>query len=67
MTPLIIFGALVFIPVALTVMFRINGAVLFMSLCVGEVLVQFVAGDAHSLVTAISSAHGNQIADSTIR
>jgi hypothetical protein len=67
MMPLIIFGALVLIPVVLTVIFRINGAVLFMSLCVGEVLVQFVAGDAHSLVTAISSAHGNQIADSTIR
>jgi hypothetical protein len=67
MMSLIIFGVLVILPIIITVIFRINGAVLFMSLCVGEVLVQYMAGDANSLITTISSIHGNQIANSTIR
>ena len=66
--PLIIFGILVLVPIAITVVFRINAAVLFMSLCVGEVMVQYMATDANSLINTLTSAHGsNQIADSTVK
>ena len=67
MTPLILFGLLVLVPIAIIVVLRINAAILFMSLCVGEVLVQYMAGDTSSFVTTLSSVHGNQIADSTVK
>jgi hypothetical protein len=67
MTPLVLFGFLVLVPIAIAVILRVNAAILFMSLCVGEVLVQFMAGDANSLVSTLSSTHGDQIATSTIK
>jgi hypothetical protein len=66
MTPLMLFGLLVLIPVAVAMLLRVNGAVLFMSLCVGEVLVQYVANDTGSFVTTFAG-HGSGINSSTIR
>lgn len=66
MTPLVLFGLLVLVPVALAMLLRVNAAVLFMSLCVGEVLVQYVANDTGSFVTTFAG-HNGSISNSTIR
>lgn len=66
MTPLVLFGLLVLGPAALAVLLRINAAVLFMSLCVGEVLVQYVANDSSSFV-ATFAGHSSNVSSSTIR
>src|SRR5271154_2825774 len=66
MTPLMLFGLLVLVPVVLAMLLRINAAVLFMSLCVGEVLVQYVASDTGSFV-ATFAGHSSNISTSTIR
>lgn len=44
--------------------FRINAAIVFLSLCLGEVLTQFVSPDAHSLLT-LFSAHVPSGADTS--
>ena len=56
MSPQIILGAIVLAPVALLLLLRINAALVFLSLCLGDVLVQFVAPDANSFV-ALFAAH----------
>jgi len=45
---------------------RVNAAMLFMSICVGEILVQYLGSDAATVITAFSS-HGTQFSNSTIR
>ncbi len=67
MSPLFLFGLLVVIPIAIAILLRVNAAILFMSLCVGEVLVQFMSSDSTSLVTTFSSSHHDQIANSTVK
>lgn len=66
MTPLVLFGLLVLVPVLVAMVLRINAAVLFMSLCVGQVLVQFIAGDTGSFV-ATFGGHSSNVSESTIR
>ena len=66
MTPLILFGLLVVGPAAIAILLRINAAILFMSLCVGEVLVQFLANDAGSFVATVGN-HSNSFSATTIR
>jgi hypothetical protein len=66
MSPLVLFGLLVLVPVVIAMLFRVNAAVLFMSLCVGEVLVQYVANDTGSFVTTFAG-HNSNISSSTIR
>ena len=58
MTPSIILGAIVLIPVLILMVLRINAALVFLSLCLGYVLVQFVADDANSFVSLIKTAPG---------
>lgn len=53
------------IPAGVALLLRINAAILFMSLCLGEVLVQFVANDATSFASAVSPT-GN-MSQTTIR
>jgi hypothetical protein len=57
MTPVITLAAIVIIPVVLLMVLRINAALVFLSLCLGDVLVQFVAGDASSFFSLLSSSH----------
>ncbi len=66
MNPLIILGFIILAPIALVMLLRVNAAILFMSLCVGEVLVQYVGSDATSLI-AIFSSHSTQLSTSTIK
>ncbi len=47
------------VPAALLVALRVNAAMVFLSLCLGEVLVQFVAKDADSLITFIAPNAGS--------
>jgi hypothetical protein len=55
MTPAITLGAIVLVPLALIMVLRINAALVFLSLCLGDVLVQFVAPDANSFLTLFSA------------
>jgi hypothetical protein len=57
MTPVITLTAIVIIPVVLLMALRINAALVFLSLCLGDVLVQFIAGDASSFFSLLSSSH----------
>ena len=53
MTPVIILGLCVLAPVVLAFVLRVNAAILFMSLCVGEVLVIFVSSNAATFLSPI--------------
>lgn len=55
MTPEVILGAIVLIPVIALLLFRINATLVFLSLCLGDVLVQFVAPDANSFLQLFSA------------
>ncbi len=55
MSPQIILGAIVLAPVLLLMLLRVNAALVFLSLCLGNVLVQFVAPDANSFVTLFAA------------
>lgn len=57
--------ALVVIPVLLLVLLRVNAAIVFLSLCLGSVLVQFVGSDAQSVVNGASV--NPQISNNTVR
>lgn len=54
MTPAIILAAIMLVPVVVLMVFRINAALVFLSLCLGDVLVQFVAGDARDFFSLLS-------------
>ncbi|HZM64500.1 MAG TPA: hypothetical protein VFB59_05180 [Candidatus Saccharimonadales bacterium] len=45
-------------PTLALVLLRINAALVFLSLCLGAVLVQYVAGEANSLITLFSKQEG---------
>jgi len=55
MSPEITLGLIVLIPVIVLMLMRVNAALVFLSLCLGDVLVQFVAPDANSFVTLFSA------------
>ncbi len=57
MTPIITLAAIVLVPVAVLLFLRINATLVFLSLCLGNVLVQFVASDA----TDFLSLHADQV------
>lgn len=59
MNPELTLGAIVVVPAVLLMVLRINAALVFLSLCLGNVLVQFVASDASTWLTTFSSSHGN--------
>ncbi len=52
----VILAAIVLVPIIVLFLLRINAALVFLSLCLGNVLVQFVAPDANSF-TALFAAH----------
>ena len=49
--PVIVLAAIVLGPAVLLMVLRINAALVFLSLCLGDVLVQFVASDAGNFLT----------------
>lgn len=57
MSPEAILGAIVLVPVALLMVLRINATLVFLSLCLGDVLVQFIANDASDFLTTFSGSH----------
>lgn len=65
MSPELTLAAIVVIPAAVLMVLRINAALVFLSLCLGNVLVQFVASDASSWLTTFSSSHTTTIVTTT--
>lgn len=63
MNPTIILGAIVLVPLVLLMVLRINAALVFLSLCLGNILVQFVAEDANSFMTILQSTKANSVVD----
>jgi len=57
MSPEILLGAVVVVPIVAIVLLRINAALVFMSLCLGDVLVQFVAPNTGTYVNDLAQ-HG---------
>lgn len=57
MSPEITLGAIVLLPVIVLMLLRINAALVFLSLCLGDVLVSFTANDASSFLTTFSGQH----------
>lgn len=55
MIPEATLGAIILIPVVLLMVLRINATLVFLSLCLGDVLVQFVAPDANSFLQLFSA------------
>ncbi len=65
MNPTTILVAIVLIPAVLLMVLRINAALVFLSLCLGNVLVQFVASDASSWLTTFSSSQTTTVITTT--
>lgn len=63
MTPTLILGAIVLVPLLLLMVLRVNAALVFLSLCLGDVLVRFVADDANSFMSLLKSTHAAPITD----
>lgn len=63
--PLAVLIGLVAVPIALLFFLRVNAAFVFLSLCLGSVLVQFAGDDAASIVTGAST--GAHVTESTIK
>lgn len=55
MTYLIVLAALALVPLLAIVWLRVNGAIAFMSLCLGSVLVSYTSGDVNDLLTSMSA------------
>ena len=65
MSPEFTLAAIVAIPAIVLMVLRINAALVFMSLCLGNVLVQFVASDASNWLTTFSSSHTTTVVTTT--
>ena len=65
MAPALLIGILA-VPVVLMTVLRINGPLVFLSVCLGNVLVQFVGPDALDLVHLFSPKSGS-LTESTLR
>jgi membrane protease YdiL (CAAX protease family) len=55
MTPLIVLAALVLVPTLAILWLRVNGAIAFMSLALGSVLVTYTSSDVDGVLTSMSS------------
>ena len=55
MSPELTLALIVLVPILVLMFFRINAALVFLSLCLGNVLVQFVAPDAGSFLELFSA------------
>lgn len=57
MTPATALAAIVILPVIFLMVLRVNAALVFLSLCLGNVLVQYVVGDTQNLVTLLATSN----------
>jgi len=62
----ILLALIVLAPVVLAFVLKVNGAVLFMSLCVGSVLVRYTGSDVISFVTTFLP-HANKFSEDTMQ
>ncbi len=56
MPPLAVLAIITVVPVVLLLLLRVNAAIVFLSLCLGSVLVRFVDNDAQSFVNLFSGS-----------
>lgn len=59
MSPTLILSLVVILPIVVLTLLRINAALVFLSLCLGNVLVQFVAPDATAFFDLFSAGNFN--------
>jgi hypothetical protein len=59
MTSAITLACIIILPIAVIVFLRVNAALVFLSLCLGDVLTQFVATNDNSLTNLLYSSHVN--------
>jgi hypothetical protein len=59
MSPLLLLVGLILLPIVVAMLLKVNAAVLFMSLCVGQILVQYISQDTVTIVTSTSSSVSN--------
>jgi hypothetical protein len=59
MPPIVILGILVGLPLILAFVLRVNAGILFLALCAGSVLSEFVASDAIQIVNSIFPKSGD--------
>ena len=57
--PLVILGILIGLPLVLSFVLRVNAGVIFLALCTGSVISEFVSGDASQLFNSIFPHSGN--------
>jgi hypothetical protein len=58
MNPLVLIAGIVLIPVVVLTVLRVNAAIVFLSLCLGSVLVKFVGDDANSFIGLFTNSSG---------
>lgn len=66
MTPLIVIGILTGTPILLILLLRANAAIVFLSLCTGSVLTQFVSADAVDMYNSFQP-HSGDVAESAVK
>jgi hypothetical protein len=59
MTPLITLALIIFVPVLILMFLRINAVLVFLSICLGDVLVQFVAPDSKTMITTFAGSNAH--------
>lgn len=59
MSPIVLLAAAIIVPVVVLTLSRVNATVVFLSLCLGSVLVQFMGTDAISAITTFFPHAGN--------
>lgn len=57
MSPEVTLGLIVLAPIAFLIALRVNATLVFLSLCLGSVLIQYVVGDANSLIDWLSTSN----------
>lgn len=57
----VLLAAIVLIPVIVCTVLRINAVMVFLSLCLGDILVKYVASDANSLLTLFAPGVSNKV------
>lgn len=64
MPPVILLACIVLVPVVLLMVLRVNAALVFLSLCLGAVLTQFLGPDTNSLLMLFSARSGQNVSAS---
>src|SRR5579872_6707721 len=65
MSPIILFAIVVIVPVVVLTLLRVNAAMVFLSLCLGSVLVMFIGSNAISFVNTFFP-HASSLSENTI-